>query len=430
MHANTEPQSPRPTAPVPRRQARGLAPAAIVCAIMAISCIAWTMLGRSTPRQGSARAALIAAHAPVGSAIGTDPSSMPESHRQAAFQDDVRPTSIGDATKKERYEGLAEPQPIDADRPSHLPGWEQHSCAKCHVEAAREWASSTHAMAWIDPRYQEALADMKRPEACHNCHIPTPLHAHADAGKPPQKPTTRALTTSDTGEPRSDADIHYGIACATCHEGKDGAILGPRGGPTDAHPTRKDDSFTDEGADRLCISCHATSVGPVVGIAKDFVDSRQRESHGLSCVGCHMQPLERPSAAEDGKAAYPSRATRSHALQTPRDPAFAARAFAIVVEPMGADGTLVALRNTTGHRVPGLVGREFLVAAVLRDGEGKELAREELVIDRSSAIPADGAAHLELPAKAAARDVVVVLQHLGPGMDDPIEIKRQTTRLP
>ncbi len=348
----------------------------------------------------------------------------------AAAQGGGPASGPADPRDKARYADLAEPRPLDSDRPRQLPDWERHSCAKCHAEVAREWASSTHAMAWIDPRYQEALADMKRPEACHNCHIPAPLHLHAADGKPPQKPATRPLATSAAGDPRDDADIHYGVTCATCHEGRDGTILGPRGGATDAHPTRMDESFTDAGADRLCISCHATSVGPVVGIAKDFVDSRQRETHGLSCVGCHMQPLERPVAAEEGKPAYPARSTRSHALQTPRDPAFAARALAVVVEPMGADGTLVALRNTTGHRVPGLVGREFLAEASLRDADGKELAREELVVDRSSAIPADGAAHMELPANPAAREVLVVIRHLGPGMDDPVELKREIVQLP
>lgn len=435
-----------------RPAVRGVAPSGAVLALAALSCLAWTVRERAAELDagvGDQARSMRDADA-LGPSLHQGAPAWPESCAMAADTtadtaanagdhsvgghaagEDERPaTSAAPSSGKTRYAGLAEPRPIDADRPSHLPGWERHSCAKCHEEVAREWASSTHAMAWIDPRYQEALADMKRPEACHNCHIPAPLHPQAADGKPPQKPATRPLASAAADAPRMDADVHYGVSCATCHEGKDGVILGPRGGPTDAHPTQKDDSFTDDGADRLCISCHATSVGPVVGVAKDFVDTRQRQTHGLSCVGCHMQPLERPIAAEEGKPAHPSRSTRSHALQTPRDPAFAARAFAITVEPQGADGFLVALANTTGHRVPGLVGREFLVDAILRDASGAELAREELVVDRGSAIPADGAARLELPTKPGAREVLVVVRHLGPGMDDPIEIKRESIRLP
>jgi hypothetical protein len=444
MHADLEPPTPRRSPRSSRTRTRGVAPAATACALAALACLALAA------REGATEAAAGSTDATANlsnDAIASPPSreagspAWPDACSEAAAaasnasghsprRAEGPAASSAPGPGKSRYIDLAEPRPIDADRPNLLPGWEGHSCAKCHADVAREWATSTHAMAWIDPRYQEALADMKRPEACHNCHIPEPLHLQAADGKPPQKPATRPLSSNAVDAVRRDSDAHYGVSCATCHEGKDGAMLGPRGGPTVAHPTAKDDSFTDAGADRLCISCHATSVGPVVGVAKDFVDSRQREAHGLSCVGCHMQPLERPIAAEEGKPSYPTRSTRSHALQTPRDPAFAARAFAIAVQPQGAGGFLVALANTTGHRVPGLVGREFLVDAILRDASGAELAREELVVDRSSAILADGAARLELPAKPGAREVLVVVRHLGPGMEDPIEVKRETIRLP
>ena len=315
------------------------------------------------------------------------------------------------------FETLTTPQPVDSGRPALLEGWESVACAACHAEITREWASTTHALAWTDPRYQEALSDMKRPEACHGCHIPQPLHTASPDGVPPQKPAARST------------DLHHGVSCATCHEGPGGVILGPRGGATDAHATKQDPSFLAEGADRLCISCHATSVGPVLGIAKDFVDTKQR-AKGLSCVGCHMQPLERPVAAEAGKPAYPARATRSHALQSPRDPSFLARALAIhpSQEP---DGRLrVALVNQTGHRVPGLVGRELTVTVKALGAKDEVLASEVMVIDRSSAVPAEGSAVVELAAQAGAKRLEVVVEYLGPELEEGVVVKREVMALP
>lgn len=333
-----------------------------------------------------------------------------------------------DADPLHGFRDLSEPRPQDADRPAELEGWTRVSCAKCHAETTREWAASTHAMAWVDPRYQEALADMKRPEACHGCHIPAPLHGAATAGVPPEKPAARALVPQADAAARGDQDAHHGVSCATCHEGPGGTILGPRGGATDAHPTKQDASFLPEGGDRLCISCHATSVGPVIGLAKDFLASDRRKG-GAGCVDCHMRPLERPVAEEQGKPAYPSRRTRSHALQTPRDPAFMARAFGF--EAARGEGDLVRLElvNLTGHRVPGLAGRELAAKVRALDAQGALVAEDELLVDRSSPVPADGRAALEFAAKGARR-LDIELRHLGPGLDEPVLVRSARIDLP
>jgi hypothetical protein len=122
---------------------------------------------------------------------------------------------------------------------------------------------------------------------------------------------------------------HFGVDCnpATWPEGRD---LGPVGADEGAR-TKQGKLFTPEGQSQLCVACHATTVSPVIGIAKDFVETRQFEK-GRSCVGCHMQALEREfvsdpaSHAKTGDAPYVKRPGRSHELQSPRDPAFLARA--------------------------------------------------------------------------------------------------------
>src|SRR6185503_17542859 len=99
------------------------------------------------------------------------------------------------------------------------------------------------------------------------------------------------------------------------------------------------------GSNALCSACHAFNIGPVIGIAKDFATANL-EGRGLSCVGCHMAPVERAWASD-----APPRPGRSHAIQTPRDPAFLRLAFGTTVRTAGGKTTLV-LENQAGHRVP------------------------------------------------------------------------------
>jgi hypothetical protein len=304
---------------------------------------------------------------------------------------------------------LAAPRPLADGRPLENPAWKELSCSGCHEDVAREWARTTHATAWLDPRYQEAIAEKRKPEACHNCHIPEPL----SGVEPGTKPRPRDASESWT---------HLGVDCNACHFGKEREILGPLGAPTKAHASKKSVLFTPEGQSQLCLSCHATNVGPVIGIGKDFVETRQWE-RGQSCVGCHMQALEREfvsdparQQAELGDAPYPKRAGRSHELQSPRDPAFLARAFEISARVAGA-GTRVSIRNACGHRVPGLIGRELEIEVELLDAGGKSLGKQTLALDHTRHLGTDAEAVLEF-AEAGARLRLRGL-HRSPGIEQP-----------
>jgi len=282
---------------------------------------------------------------------------------------------------------LGPAKPAPDGRPLENPIWKEIACAGCHEDVAREWARTTHATAWIDPRYQEELADRRKPEACHNCHIPEPL----SGVEPGAKPAAR-----DASQP---GWTHSGIDCAACHLGKEREILGPVGAATKVHTSKRSPAFTAAGQSQLCLACHATNVGPVIGIGKDFVETRQSEQ-GRSCVGCHMQALERefvsdPATHErNGDAPYPKRAGRSHELQSPRDPAFLARAFALTARVAGQQTTL-SVRNACGHRVPGLIGREIELEAELLDEQGRSLGRQKLTFDHARFLPTDEEARLE-----------------------------------
>lgn len=252
-------------------------------------------------------------------------------------------------------------------RPEKVPGLEAYGCAGCHDEVAAEWAATAHGLAWLDEEYRAALKDKKRPELCYGCHAPEPLLA--------------GLLTSKPGTRDEHRDL--GVHCESCHSDETGAMLGLRGTPTEAHASRVSEIMAHPGSNALCSSCHSTNIGPVIGIAKDFAAAKLEE-RGLSCVGCHMAPIERAWAKD-----APLRTGRSHALQTPRDPAFLRLAFGV---EFGSEGgrSVVRIRNQAGHRVPGLIGRQLTFQAELLDAGGQTLERAELKLDERAYLPVDG----------------------------------------
>ncbi len=301
-----------------------------------------------------------------------------------------------------------DPPRLADGRPHRVEGWESIGCAECHRAIAEEWAESLHGIAWVDPHYQEAIARKRRPEGCHGCHIPERLHL-GDLSKRP-RPRDGA---GEGSEP-----LHHGITCTTCHGGPDGEILGPWGAETDAHASVRSPSFTGEGRDRLCAACHQTNIGPVVGVARDFLETDQA-AKGLSCVGCHMPIVERPAAIGPDGERSEEREVRSHRILGPWDTEFLASAFALSVE-VGEDRTRLVIVNQAAHRVPGLTDRSFVVRARLVDEAGKVVDEEELEITTRSHLPVDGVLVSTLAGRGAA--VEVELLHRSPGVRDPIVV--------
>ncbi len=273
---------------------------------------------------------------------------------------------------------LSKPAPALDGRPAKLEQAAEVSCTECHSSIVEEWAATTHATAWVNEVYQEELEGRKKAESCHGCHIPAPLHQLPDLA---QKPLARDEAASEAR--------HFGVSCESCHTGRDGEMLGPTGASTDAHATRKHESFVGAGSNALCAACHKTTVGPVIGIAKDFLASEAAAS-GASCVECHLAPLREVDDGAGGK-----RVVRSHELQSLRDPAFLAQSFELSAT-REAELVRLVVRNRAGHRVPGLVGRTIEFRARLVDAAGAELAKGVLEFDTSSHLPLGGSAELEL----------------------------------
>jgi len=296
---------------------------------------------------------------------------------------------------------LRTPAPAVALRPARVADIDGYSCAGCHAEVTEEWAVSAHALAWIDEIYWEELQERKRPELCYGCHAPEPLLAGVLGGKPETREAAREL----------------GVHCESCHEDHGGAMLGPRGTPVEAHASKKSEQVMPPGSNALCSACHATNVGPVIGIAKDF-STAKLEERGLSCVGCHMAPIERAWAKD-----APAHIGRSHALQTPRDPAFLRLAFGLELGTV-ADKSVLVVKNQAGHRVPGLVGRELTIRAELLDASGAVLEQGELKLDERAYLPVQGTREIRFTHRGAS--VRLKGLHHDPRASEPVTFLDET----
>jgi nitrate/TMAO reductase-like tetraheme cytochrome c subunit len=296
---------------------------------------------------------------------------------------------------------LGKPAPAIPLSPAKVEGLDKYACASCHREVAEEWAETAHAISWLDEHYRKQMEHHRRPESCHGCHAPEPMHLTDVTERPDVRENERDL----------------GISCESCHLGPENTMLGPRGTPTDAHPSKQSETMTGLGSSAVCITCHKVNIGPVIGIAKDFESSKQAE-RGRSCVGCHMAQVERRWAtAKEGAEQPPLRTGRSHAIQTPRDPTFLRRAFELSVRTEGKT-TFVTLANQAGHRVPGLVGRSIEFEARVLGANGEELGRGTLTLDERSYLPVDG--KLEIEVAAAGAEVSVVGKHHDPRVSEPV----------
>ena len=276
------------------------------------------------------------------------------------------------------------------------------ACHACHGEIAAEWSRSQHALAWVDEHFQASLAERRRPEACYGCHAPEPLHG---AG--------RRFGSAPYVRDAAAEDWHFGVSCATCHLGPDGSTwLGPSADAAAPHPVAQGESFLGVASNRLCIDCHRTDVGPVLGIAKEYERS-DFAARGIGCVQCHFAPTERPSAA--GAAV---RSGRSHELLGPRHSHFLAQAFALEATRREGAGIDLSVTNRAGHRVPGLVGRELRFVARLVDESGAETARTAFQFDAENTLALAETRTFELVGAGAL--VHVVGEHAAPGLAEPV----------
>ncbi len=281
------------------------------------------------------------------------------------------------------------------------------SCGRCHTQIHQEWQESSHSKAWEGQVYQAALKKKKKPKFCHSCHIP-----HRVLPRLGKKPQTRKER------------LHEGVTCVACHE-MDGSMHGPFGAQTEAHPSSKNKAFSKTGSNRLCASCHATKIGPVLPLAKDFAEAGLA-AKGKSCVGCHMPKVERQLAVnpETGEPMGEVRKGRRHSILGPNNVEFCAKAFKLSASKEKGEWVL-QIKNRAGHRVPGLKIRAFRFTLRQLDAEGEELASDQLTLSHDKGLKVGETLSFPFPCKENAQQWEVSIHHMFQG-EEIAEISKTT----
>lgn len=266
--------------------------------------------------------------------------------------------------------------PIEAVTPAGLADLRASTCGGCHVAIYEEWRASVHAAAWTDEYFQVDWAHDGKEQNCLNCH--TPMRDQQE----------QLVTGFEGGDrwrpvlaPNPDFDAAFreeGVTCVVCHL-RDGVLVGPRGSDVAPHPTGADPTMLSGFG--VCARCHiappVASLGGALSVCTTLEDIDTR-TNAPDCVGCHMDPVERPLMV-----GFPVRKGRTHTFRGGHSAERVAGALELAVEQAGrADGRLTArvrVENVgTPHTLPsGMPDRHIVVVAQVLDRDGVEVERVE-----------------------------------------------------
>jgi hypothetical protein len=143
-------------------------------------------------------------------------------------------------------------------------------CRHCHVDIAREWAGSSHALAHDDPFFQAAFARERESSFCRGCHAPE----------------------ADPARPASARAGAIGVGCVSCHLDLDGTtvLAGPGHASTAPHPLRRDLDFAGPEA---CARCHEFGfpderADPQLLMQSTISEHQASDAADQPCQSCHM----------------------------------------------------------------------------------------------------------------------------------------------
>jgi hypothetical protein len=271
--------------------------------------------------------------------------------------------------------------------PEGLTSLKAESCGSCHTEIYKEWKTSIHAQAYVDPFFQAYWNKDKHVWVCLNCH--TPLE-NQQATLIKDIPRGRVERAPQEPNPHYDAEFQKeGVTCAACHV-RDGVILGPYDDSAAPHPTKFDPMFRTT---QLCYRCHNVVSGPAqfynVGPCGTYAEYEGKffmKERGFICQSCHMPEVMRPMAV-DG----PIRQGRRHLWRGGHDPSMVKSAVAIEVKadpPSPRPGedvhvTLTLINAGAGHKLPtGDPDRHFTVEFTVADANQKVLKEQSDTMGR------------------------------------------------
>ena len=275
-------------------------------------------------------------------------------------------------------------RPMDVTVPEGLSSLSAEECGLCHEEIYEEWKTAIHSQAWTEPYFQVDFVWDNSMQVCKNCHTPlVNQQEHLVVGFNDRAKLDPILKPNPDYDP---ALQNEGVTCAVCHI-RDGVIVGPYGAKTEAHPTRKDDRFTD--GRTVCKQCHWVQGDrwdmflklPPCG---NFAEIEEA-GRPINCTKCHMPRVTRVMAI-DG----PVRTGGRHTWRGGHDPAMVKSAAKIeVTEETGSSATkkryTISVTNVgTEHRLPtGTPDRHLEVSFRLYDAGGKLIKEKIHFLERT-----------------------------------------------
>jgi len=175
-------------------------------------------------------------------------------------------------------------------------------CTSCHTEYQMTWESGAHGQAGNDPVFLEEWTNQGKPSACLVCHTTgydTETGVYKESGvtceachgpanpNHPKEPMTVDRSPDLCGHCHSDTrfgwqdwtvSAHYqrGMDCTTCHDPHSASLK-----TVDA-PIESENP--NDSVSQLCINCHKE-----YGMEFSYTAHHQQ---GISCVDCHVKPLE------------------------------------------------------------------------------------------------------------------------------------------
>lgn len=221
-------------------------------------------------------------------------------------------------------------------------------CGKCHTAAFAEHAQNTHGRAFTDEEVRLATGRFSQTD-CIRCHTPRPVFE----------------TGIGLNPLRRFHDLEEGNSCMTCHfkQGVDYAKF--EGGKECVG------AFDDRvGTVEACASCHRNH-----GTPYQWEKAITGKLAGNTCVDCHMKTVSRP-IAEGG----PVREVHLHEFPASRSEEQLRRAYRYEAAIEGNEAVIKVTNKGAGHHFPTeLKQRSVESVVIVRDAEGKEIARSRMV---------------------------------------------------
>jgi hypothetical protein len=232
--------------------------------------------------------------------------------------------------------------------PEGLSSLSARECGRCHVEIYKEWRTSMHAKAFVDPYFQAYLKKDRYHWTCYYCH--TPLQSQLEFKVIGFAKNVLSRPIYEINEGFNSRLRREGVTCAGCHV-VDGIIYGPYKDANAPHPTGYDAKFKTT---EICETCHEVPKESSMfyksnpcGTVEEF-NNGPYEKKGYTCQTCHMPQAVRTLTM----SSKVFRNTGRHTFMGGHSKEMLEKALYIDMEKDGKNFYLRVLNNGAGHKFP------------------------------------------------------------------------------